>query len=320
MESLRRIGTSEVFVSPVIMGLWQAGREMWAGIDDAEIRKAIRQAVACGITAFDTAEVYGRGHSERMLAAATAGIRDRVVYLSKVFANHLAYDQVVAACERSLKNLKTDRIDLYQIHWPAGSFGTRQVPIEETMRALADLKAQGKIRAVGVSNFSGAQLAAAARCGRIDSLQPPYSLFWRPAEADAIAAARERGMTILAYSPLAQGILAGRFGEAPRFAAGDHRKSHRLFQPAVYPAVLAAIDALRPIAARRGATLAQLALAWVIAQPATCAVAGARSAAQVAENAGAMALALTPAERAEMDAIGRTVADRLDANPVQWDF
>jgi aryl-alcohol dehydrogenase-like predicted oxidoreductase len=307
-------------ISPVVMGLWQAGKEMWTGIDDGEIRKSIRAAVDAGINAFDTAEMYGKGHSERTLAAATAGIRDKVVYMTKVFSNHLAYDQVISACDRSLANLKTDRIDLYQIHWPSGSFGSRKVPVEETMRAMNDLKTQGKIRAIGVSNFSRAQIEEAARFGSIDSLQPPYSLFWRQAESDALPYCAANGITALAYSPMAQGILAGRFGADPRFEKGDHRSSHRLFGPEIYPRVKQAVEQLRPIAQRRGITLAQLALAWVTSRPNTCAVAGARSPAQAVENAGAMKVALTKADLEEMDAISRTVTDRLDDNPVQWNF
>jgi aryl-alcohol dehydrogenase-like predicted oxidoreductase len=307
-------------ISPVVMGMWQAGKEMWAGIDDAEIKKSVRAAVDAGISAFDTAEMYGKGHSERILAAATAGIRDRVVLMTKVFSNHLQYDQVIAACHRSLKNLNTDVIDLYQIHWPAGSFGSRQVPIEETMRAMTDLKAQGKIRAVGVSNFSRAQLEEAARYGRIDSLQPPYSLLWRQAERDALPYCAANDITVLAYSPMAQGILAGRFGAAPTFEKGDHRRGHRLFQPDIYPQVLKAVERLGPIARRRGVSLAQLALAWVLSHPDTCAIAGARSPAQAAENAGAMQVELSTSELAAMEALSRPVTGLLDDNPVQWDF
>src|SRR3990172_7773363 len=133
MGATRRLGTSDIQISPIVMGMWQAGKEMWTGIDDTEIRRAVHAAVEAGINAFDTAEMYGKGHSERMLAAATAEIRDKVVVMTKVFSNHLQYDQVIAACNRSLKNLKTDRIDLYQVHWPSGSWGSRVVPIDETM-------------------------------------------------------------------------------------------------------------------------------------------------------------------------------------------
>jgi myo-inositol catabolism protein IolS len=318
--NLRELGKSGIRVSPVIMGMWQAGREMWAGIDDRETRRALRAAFDAGITAFDTAEMYGKGHSERMLAAALGGVRDRVVYLTKVFSNHLSRDQVVAACNRSLKNLKTDRIDLYQVHWPSGSWGSRKVPIEETMGALAELKAQGKIRAVGVSNFSAAELEEAARFGAVETLQPPYSLFWRAIERAELPWCAAHGTTVLAYSPMAQGILAGRFPAQPSFDTDDHRSRHRLFRPDLYPLVHAAVGRLRPIAERNGLTLAQLALAWVVSHPNVCAIAGARSAAQAAENAHAAQATLSAADLAEMDAIGRTVTERLDDNPVQWNF
>jgi len=318
MGAPRQLGTSDIRISPIVMGMWQAGKEMWTGIDDAEIRRAVNAAVEAGINAFDTAEMYGKGHSERMLAAATAGIRDKVVYMTKVFSNHLQYDQVIAACNRSLKNLNTDRIDLYQIHWPSGSWGGRPVAIEETMRALNDLKAQGKIRAIGVSNFSRTQLEEATGFGRIDSFQPPYSLFWRHVEKDAMSYCQANNVTILAYSPMAQGILTGKFGPQHRFEKGDHRAGHRLFQPDMLTRVQQALGRLRPIAERQGVTLAQLALAWVISHPGTCAIAGARSAVQATDNAAAARVDLTPDDLAEMDAIGRTVTDHLDDNPVQW--
>ncbi len=320
MEARRELGKSGIHVSAIIMGMWQAGKEMWAGIDDQETHRALRAAFDAGINAFDTAEMYGNGHSERMLAAATADIRGQVIYMTKVFSNHLKYEQVIAACHRSLRNLKTDYIDLYQIHWPSGAWGSRPVPIEETMRALNDLKSQGKIRAIGVSNFSRAQIEDAARFGTIDSLQPPYSLFWRQVEKDVLPACAASGITVLAYSPMAQGILAGRFGAQPVFVKDDHRRGHRLFQPDIYPRVREALERLKPIADRNRVKLGQLALAWVIAHSGVCAIAGARSAEQAAENARAATLALSAADRAEMDAIGQTVADALDDNPVQWKF
>jgi myo-inositol catabolism protein IolS len=320
MGAMQRLGTSDIRISPIVMGMWQAGKENWTGIDDAEIRRAIRAAVEAGINTFDTAEMYGKGHSERMLAAATAGIRETVVYMTKVFPNHLQYDQVISACNRSLKNLKTDRIDLYQIHWPSGSWGSRPVPIEETMRALNDLKTQGKIRAIGVSNFSRAQLEEAGGFGRIDSFQPPYSLFWRHVEKDAMPYCQANNVTILAYSPMAQGILTGKFGPQHRFERGDHRSGHRLFQPDMAARVQQGLDRLRPIAERKGISLAQLALAWVISHPGTCAIAGARSTVQATHNAAAARVHLAAADLAEMEAISCGVTDHLDDNPVQWNF
>ncbi len=316
----RELGTSGIEISPIIMGTWQAGKAMWAGIDDRETTGAIRAAFDAGISTFDTAEMYGKGHSERILGNALAPVRDRIVLATKVAPDHLRYDQVIKACEGSLKNLGTETIDLYQIHWPAGSFKSEAVPIEETMAALNDLKEQGKIRAIGVSNFSRVQLEEASRHGVIVSLQPPYSLFWRHVEQDAMSYCRQKNITVLAYSPMAQGLLTGKFGKGHKFAKGDHRVRNKLFSPEHAKRVQRALDELRPIAERRGITLGQLALAWVIAQPGTCAIAGARNAEQVLENARAAEVRLTPSELAEMDSIGRRVTDKLDGDPVPWKF
>ena len=201
-----------------------------------------------------------------MIAKALSDVRDQVVYASKVFANHLKYDQVIEACDRSLKNLNTDRLELYQIHWPSGAFNTETVPIEETMSALNKLKEQGKIRAIGVSNFSVAQLEEASQYGRIDSLQPPYSLFWRYVEKEAMPYCVENNISILAYSSLAQGLLTGKFGPDHKFEEGDNRKDNKLFKGENYQRAQEALDKLRPIADRNGCSLAQLALAWLIAQ------------------------------------------------------
>ena len=317
---LRSLGISGVKITPIIMGTWQAGKDMWVGIDDSETTKAIRAAFDAGITTMDTAAVYGDGHSERIVGSALADVRDQAVYATKVFSNLLKYDQVVEACHSSLRNLKTEYLDLYQIHWPSGSWGSEIVPIEETMRAMNDLKQQGKIRAIGVSNFSRAQLEEAVGYGRIDSLQPPYSLFWRQVEEDAMPFCIDNNITILAYSPLAQGLLTGKFGPDHKFAKGDHRSKNRLFKPQHYQRVQQALAKLRKIAERHGVSLAQLALAWVIAQPGACAIAGARKADQVQDNAKAAAIQLSPEDLAEIDTIGRTVTDHLDDNPVMWEF
>jgi myo-inositol catabolism protein IolS len=317
---LRYLGSSEIKVSPIVMGTWQAGKDMWVGIDDRESIAAIRAAYDAGITTFDTAEAYGNGHSERIVAEALSGVRNRVVYATKVFANHLRYDQVIKACERSLKNLATDAIDLYQVHWPAGSFNTPKVPIAETMRALNDLKTQGKIRAIGVSNFSRAQLEEAAGHGEIVSLQPPYSLFWRRLETDAMPYCVGNNITILAYSPMAQGLLTGKFASDHRFASGDNRSKNRLLEPETYRRVQAALEKLRPIAAKHGCSLGQLALAWVISRPNACAIAGARTADQSIQNAAAATVKLSSEDLRLMDGIGRSVTDHLNDESVMWKF
>jgi len=316
----RRLGTSEVQITPILMGTWQAGKKMWVGVEDTDSIKAIRAAFEAGITTIDTAEVYGDGHSERIVAEALSDVRDQLEYATKVFANHLKYDQVISACERSLKNLKTDYIDLYQIHWPAGSFNSEVVPIEETMSALNHLKEQGKIRAIGVSNFSRVQLEEASQYGRIDSLQPPYSLFWRSVEKDAMPYCIENQITIIAYSPLAQGLLTGKFGFGHKFDPEDNRAKNKLFQGENFERAQQALEKLRPIADRHHCTLAQLALAWLIAQPQANAIAGARHPEQAIANAQAASVQLSTEDLQEIDAIGRIVTDHLDDGSVMWNW
>ena len=316
----RQLGTSEIQITPIIMGTWQAGKWMWVGIEDAETVKAMRAAFEAGITTFDTAEVYGEGHSEQIIGQALSDVRSQVVYASKVFANHLTADLVVEACDRSLKNLNTDYIDLYQIHWPSGTWNSEAVPIAETMDALNKLKQQGKIRAIGVSNFSRTQIAEAAQYGPIDSLQPPYSLFWRCVEKDAMSYCADNHISVLAYSSLAQGILTGKFGPEHKFEEGDHRAKNKLFIKENYARVQTALNQLKPIAERHQTSLGNLALAWLIAQPQTNAIVGARDAEQTADNAKAAEVKLSQEDLKEIDAIGRTVTDRLDDNPVMWNF
>ena len=315
------LGSSGIEISSIVMGTWQAGKTMWTGIDDDDTKKAMRAAFDAGITTFDTATVYGDGHSERILGEALKDIREQVVIATKVFANRLDHDGVITSCEQSLKDLGTDVIDLYQIHWPAGSFGTKKVPIEETMAALNGLKVQGKIRSIGVSNFSRRQLEEARQHGPIDSLQPPYSLFWRHVEKDLLPYCIENGITVLAYSPLAQGFLTGKFGPDHRFEEGDHRSKNRLFKPQHYPRIQEALTRLRPIADRNGLSLAQLALAWVTSHEGTCAIAGARNASQSRDNAAAGDAVLSTDDLDEMDHIKRRVTDHINIeNAVMWEF
>lgn len=316
----RRLGTSDVQITPILMGTWQAGKKMWVGIEDAETTKAIRSAFDAGITTIDTAEVYGDGHSEQIVAQALSDVRSQAVYATKVFANHLKYNQVLEACDRSLQNLQTDYIDLYQIHWPAGTFKSEIVPIEETMRALNDLKQQGKIRAVGVSNFSRTQLEEASLYGRIDSLQPPYSLFWRQVEQDAMPYCIQNNISILAYSPLAQGLLTGKFGKDHKFDPADNRAKNKLFQGENYERAILALEKLRPIAERHHTSLGNLAIAWLIAQPQAQAIVGARNAEQAVANAKAADIHLSADDLQEIDAIGKIVTDHLDQDPVMWSW
>ena len=316
----RSLGKTKIEITPIIFGGWQAGKSGWTNIDDSQTFAAHQAAFDSGITTFDTAEAYGEGYSERILAQALGSKRDQIVIATKVFADHLKPVQIVEACERSLKNLGTDRIDLYQIHWPAGSFGSEAVPIAESMGALNQLKESGKIRAIGVSNFSRAQLEEAAQYGRIDSLQPPYSLFWRQVEAETVPYCVENKISIIAYSPMAQGLLTGKFDRSHKFDEGDNRANNKLFQGETYERAQNALDMLRPLADKYGVTLGQLSLAWLIAQPQTSAIVGARNAEQATQNAVGGDIEIDEDDLEAIDEIGRTVTDRLDTNPVMWNW
>ncbi|WP_024546552.1 aldo/keto reductase [Picosynechococcus sp. NKBG15041c] len=317
----RQLGKSAVQITPIILGTWQAGKRNWTDINDQEIVAGIRAAVEAGMTTIDTAEIYGDGDAERRVAEAIAPQRDQVTLLTKVFANHLHHDQVITACENSLKRLQTDYIDLYQIHWPAGSWNSDLVPIEETMAALNQLKEQGKIRAIGVSNFSLAQLQEAMEHGQIDSIQPPYSLFWRTIERDIQPFCAAQQISILAYSSLAQGFLTGKFGPEHQFAEGDHRSHNRLYaDPENYQRVQTALGQLQPIAEAKNCSLGQLAISWLIRQPQTQAIVGARNPQQAIANAQAINVQLNQTELGAIDQIGRIVTDNLDADPLLWNW
>lgn len=315
---LRNLGNTNIQITPIIMGCWQAGKEYWQGIDDADSLAALQAAYDEGITTFDTAPVYGDGHSERLVGKALKSVRDKAVIMTKVFSDKLRYQQVLNSCEQSLKNLQTDYIDLYQIHWPSGSWGSEIVPIEETMRALVELQTAGKIRAIGVSNFSSTQIAEAEKYGEIVSVQPPYSLFWRQAADELTSYCVKHNVSILAYSPLAQGLLTGKFTRTHHFPAREFRSQHKLCMPENYERVQCALDELRPIAERNNMTLTQLALTWLIMQPQTSAIVGARNSAQVEHNATVMKLTLSTSDLLAIEKIGRSVTEHLDADPMMW--
>ena len=317
-HEMRILGTSNIEISPIIMGAWQAGGQYWVGIDDNESIRALRTAVDHGINAFDTAEEYGDGHSERIVGQALRETRDQVVLMTKVWSTNLHPEKVIEACHRSLKNLQTDRIDLYQIHWPSGCWGSDPVPIEDTMGAMVKLLEQGKIRAIGVSNFTLELLEHVNNITHIDALQPAYSLFWRHIDKDIRTFCVDEDISVLAYSPLAQGLLTGRFEPGHRFGPDDPRSDNKLFAPEHAGRVQKALAQLGLMAEARGCTMAQLVLAWTITQSRTCAVVGARSADQVKDNAGAMAIELSPEELDAIDLIGRPVAAPFLDDPMLW--
>lgn len=307
-------------LSKVIMGTWQAGKEYWPGIDDAQIKEAISAAFHSGITSFDTAEEYGNGLSEQTLGAVLKPHRQQVQLLSKVFSNHLRAEQVREACHRSLQNLQTDYLDLYQIHWPAGSWDSDVVPIGETMEALLKLRDEGKILHIGVSNFTLEELQAANAHGDVGYIQPSYNLFWRAFDKHLRPYCETHGIHILAYSALAQGLLAGKFSTPPTFGEDDNRRANRLFKAPHLDRALLAINQLRPIAEAKGLTLAQLTLSWCAAQPNTYPIAGARNATQITDSARVTEIQLDAETLAEVDRIGRQVSDPFMDTPLLWDW
>ncbi|MBV8607612.1 MAG: aldo/keto reductase, partial [Singulisphaera sp.] len=199
-------------------------------------------------------------------------------------------------CEQSLKRLGVDVIDLYQVHWPDTT-----TPVEDTMAALVKLQEQGKIKAIGVSNYDATWIKRAAAAGPLASLQPPYSLIQRQIEAEILPYCRAAGIGVLVYSPLERGLLTGKVGPDRRFPPGDHRASHRFFTVESRRRVREALEQVRPIAERHGASLAQVVINWTIHEPGiTAAIVGARTPAQAEENAGAMAFVLSPREQADI--------------------
>lgn len=316
----RRLGKSDLEVPAVIFGAWAIGGWNWGGSDDGLAVRAIQASIDAGATAIDTAPVYGFGKSEHLVARAIQGRRDRVLLLTKVglrwddesgefyfqtagedgkpvrVHRNLQPASIQLEVERSLERLGTDRIDLLQVHWP-----DPRVPVEETMRALAALQKAGKVRAIGVSNYPPMMMdEAIPALGAVPlaSNQPKYSLVHRDAERELLPYCRKHDIGVIVYSPLEQGLLSGKVTTSRVFPATDGRHKRPTFTPENRAAVNAALDAVvKPIAARHSATIAQVALAWTIAQPGvTSAIAGARTPEQAIENAGAGDLALSAEE------------------------
>ncbi len=314
------LGQTDIKITPLIIGTWQAGKRGWVGIEDQEIITSIQTALEQGITTIDTAEIYGDGYSEELVGKAIKNYQDKAVIATKVFANHLAYDLVIKACENSLKRLQINVIDLYQIHWPSGSWNSAVIPIEETMKALVKLQEQGKIRAIGVSNFNLAQLQEAQQYGVISSIQPPYSLFWRGIERDLLPYCVAQKIPILAYSPLAQGLLTGKFTPEHQFSPEDVRSKNILFQGELYQQAQLALAQMRPIAEAYHVSLGNLALAWLLEQPQTHAIIGVRNREQVLGNLPAATLQLSANTLAELDRISRSVNDLIPPGALLWNF
>jgi hypothetical protein len=304
------LGASRLEVTPLAYGTWQFGGD-WGPVDEQAAVKAIQHARSLGINLFDTAQAYGFGRAERLLGQALAAdlrsARDSVVIATKG-GLRMEGDRVVRdaspawlrkGVEASLDALGTDHIDLYQVHWP-----DPHTPIPETAAALAELVREGLIRHVGVSNYATAQIEQFAAVLPVQTVQPPYHLFRRDTETGLLPYAAAHDIGVLAYGPLAHGLLGGAITAATTFAPGDWRSHSAAFTGEGFARNLEVVAALRAFAARRGATIGQLAVAWVLAHPAVqVAIVGARTPAHLAESAGALDLELGPDDLAEIDRI-----------------
>ena len=302
-----RLGRSELVVSRVAFGTWQLGGD-WGPTDEADAMAAIRRAADAGVTLFDTAQAYGFGASERLLAKALEG-RDVMVAtkggLRPTPGGGVARDAsptgIRRGVEESLRELGREAIDLYQLHWPDPA-----VPFEETAGALADLVRQGKVRHVGVSNFDAAQMDEFSASLPVETLQPPYHLFHRAIEASTLPYARAHDIGVLVYGPLAHGLLGGGLRPDTRFAPGDWRGASADFRGEGYRRNLAAVADLEQLAGELGLRLSQLAVAWTLANPSVqVAIFGTRNAAHVDDAVAAAGVTLEPAVLVRIDEIMR---------------
>jgi aryl-alcohol dehydrogenase-like predicted oxidoreductase len=277
------IGNSGLTVSRIGLGTWAIGGWMWGGSDEKQSIATIRAAVERGVTLIDTAPAYGFGHSEEIVgkALAEAGLRDKVQIATKVglgWEDGRVYRdsrpvRIRQEIEDSLRRLRTDVIDLYQVHWP-----DPEAPIVETARTLEGLRREGKIRAIGVSNYSPAQMDVFRSSARLDGVQPPYNLFEREIEADVLPYAKNTDLTVLSYGALCRGLLSGRITADTRFDGDDLRKVDPKFQGGRLGQYLAAVDDLKALARERfNKSVLALAVRWVLDQGPTIALWGARN-------------------------------------------
>ena len=309
----RTLGQSGVAVVSVVgLGTWPMGGEWWGGADDEESIRTIHRALELGVTLFDTAEAYAAGHAEEVLGHALVGPRPAA-------SGHRR--------QSGPQSLRA-RPDLGRLRRflspPANRLHRRVLPALAEHRsadrpgdgALERLRAAGQIRAIGVSNFTSDEMRSAGQYGRIDVLQPPYNMFWRFIEGDQLPYCQEHAIGIMAYSALAQGLLTGTPDAQTTFPDGDKRPTTVLFQPGNYEPSLTAVEALRPIAARTGLTLPQLAIAWLLRRPGVdAALVGARTVREIEENADGAPWQIDVGDLAAADAATRAVFESLPRVP-----
>jgi aryl-alcohol dehydrogenase-like predicted oxidoreductase len=324
MTNHRALGDSDIRVAPVALGCMSlCGNMTYDDIPEQQAIDTIHAAIDAGVTLFDTAPMYGDGESERRLGLALrGGKRDGVVVADKVSSNAMRYDEVLRGVETSLRLLQTDRLDLLQIHWASSD-----VPLDETMRAMEKLLQDGKVRALGVCNFGPTDLANVLEKHRVETNQIPYNLLLRGAEFDLRGLCAERNIGILCYSPLAQGLLTGRYTSADKVPPGRARTRHfaktrpqaRHNEPGCEREMFAAIARVKQVCDQIGKEMADVALAWLLHQPAVaCVLAGASRPDQIKQNVEAARIELSPDALKQLDDATNEVKQKLGPNVDPW--
>lgn len=313
MVELRRLGQTDIQVTPVAMGCWPITGITSIDVNEGDSLRALQAALDAGINFFDTAYVYGyAGESERLIARALGHRRDEIVIASKCGLHWEEKRQqhdarpatILRECDESLRRLGTDRIDLYYLHAPDPN-----VPVAESAGALRQLLDAGKVRAVGVSNFKSiAQYEQFHAVCPITADQPHYNMLQREIEAERLPWCVAHGVSVCVYWPLMKGFLAGKLARDHQWDPKDGRQKYPVFQGQQWDKTHDFIDKLRPIAADAGLTLAQLVIAWTIQRPGiTAALCGAKRPEQIRETAGAMRVALSAEQ---LERIDRAIAER----------
>ena len=319
-----KLGSTDLRVSRIAFGCMSTvPNPTYDGVEDDQGIATIRASLDHGINFFDTAPAYGNGASEDLLGRALEGVRDQAVIADKISSQTLSAQEVREECEKSLKLLRTDRIDLYQIHWPR-----RQVPLDETLKAMEELVKSGKVRALGVCNFGELDLKDALDVGpTLATNQIVYSLLSRAVEYEVADTCDRHDIGMLCYSPIAQGLLAGKYHSADEVP--DERARTRMFskdrpqsrhdEAGCEAQAFEAIAKIRKISERLGHSMADVSLAWLLHQKAVaCVLAGASRQDQVARNAAAADIQLSAQDLADLDAATRDVKDAMGPTIDMW--
>jgi aryl-alcohol dehydrogenase-like predicted oxidoreductase len=288
----RKLGDSDLEISVIGFGAWGiGGAPFWSTEGDHPSCKAILKAVDLGVNFFDTAPVYGFGHSEELLGKTLKPVRDKVILATKCglvwdkeqlgsIAKNASRTSILNEVEQSLRRLQTDVIDLYQVHWPDVN-----TPQAETMETLLEIQAQGKIRHIGVSNYSVEQMQECLQVGNLVSLQPEYSLLERSIEKETVSFCTRNQIGIIAYSPLSSGVLTGKYDKSTRFKDWRSKGIIGTFEGEGYENNIDKVDRLKELAETDGKTCAQMAINWVTSKPGlTTALVGVKNESQMEEN------------------------------------